>query len=213
MLATGIGVQHGLVSSLSRPGGNVTGLVDRYAELIPKQLGLLKEAVPGVSRVGVLWDARLKQALEPSFQAMEAALPSLGLQHYAIAVNAPDDLSDAFQAANRARVEALILFPSPKFYFYFAEFARMAAGQKLPAISGFTDFARVGGFLSYGPNLTKTWRYAAIPVDKILKGTSPADIPVEQSDNIDLIVNLQTAKKLGLVVPQGLLVSANEIID
>jgi len=216
IIFVGIGedpVQQGLVSSLSRPGGNVTGLVDRYAELIPKQLALLKEAVPSVSRVGVLWDARLRQALEPSFQAMQTALPSLGLQHYAIAVNAPDDLPDAFQAANRARVEALILFPSPKFYSHLADFARMAADQKIPAISGFTDFARVGGFLSYGPNLTKTWRYAAIPVDKILKGTSPADIPVEQSDNIDLVVNLQTVKKLGLVLPQALLVSANEIID
>jgi len=144
---------------------------------------------------------------------MQTALPSLGLQHYAIAVNAPDDLPDAFQAANRARIEALILFPSPKFYSLLAEFARMAAGQNIPAISGFADFARVGGFLSYSPDITKTWRYAAIPVDKIFKGTSPADIPVEQSDNIDLIVNLQTAKTLGLVVPQSLLVSANEIID
>src|SRR5262249_13324845 len=142
-------VQHGLVSSLSRPGGNVTGLVDRYADLIPKQLALLKEAVPSASRVGVLWDARLRQALEPSFQALQTALASLGLQHYAIAVNAPDDLSDAFQAANRARVEALILFPSPQFYSHLAEFARMAVGQKIPAISGFADFARVGGFLSY----------------------------------------------------------------
>ena len=105
IIFVGIGedpVQHGLVSSLSRPGGNVTGLVDRYADLIPKQLALLKEAVPGLSRVGVLWDARLKQALEPSFQAMQSALPSLGLQHYAIAVNGPDDLPDALRAA-RAR--------------------------------------------------------------------------------------------------------------
>ena len=206
-------VQHGLVSSLSRPGGNVTGLVDRYADLIPKQLALLKEAVPSVSRVGVLWDARLRQALEPSFQAMQTALPSLGLQHYAIAVNGPDDLPDAFRAASRARVEALILFPSPKFFVHLAEFARMTAEQKIPAISGFTDFARAGGFLSYGPNAAKTWRYAAISVDKILKGTIPADIPVEQSDNIDLVVNLQTARALGLIVPQALLVSANEVID
>jgi putative ABC transport system substrate-binding protein len=216
IIFVGIGedpVQHGLVSSLSRPGGNVTGLVDRYADLIPKQLALLKEAVPSVSRVGVLWDARLRQALEPSFQAMQTALPSLGLQHYAIAVNAPDDLPDAFRAASSARIEALILFPSPKFYVHLAEFARMTAEQKIPAISGFTDFARAGGFLSYGPNVTKTWRYAAISVDKILKGTSPADIPVEQSDNIDLVVNLQTAKVLGLIVPQALLVSANEVID
>ena len=165
-------VQHGLVSSLSRPGGNVTGLVDRYADLIPKQLALLKEAVPSVSRVGVLWDARLRQALEPSFQAMQTALPSLGLQHYAIAVNGPDDLPDALRAASGARIEALILFPSPKFFVHLAEFARMTAEQKIPAISGFTDFARAGGFLSYGPNAAKTWRYAAISVDKILKGTS-----------------------------------------
>jgi putative ABC transport system substrate-binding protein len=216
IIFVGIGedpVQHGLVSSLSRPGGNVTGLVDRYADLIPKQLALLKEAVPSVSRLGVLWDARLRQALEPSFKAMQTALPSLGLQHYAIAVNAPDDLPDAFRAASRARVEALILFPSPKFYAHLGEFARMTAEQKIPAISGFTGFARAGGFLSYGPNVTKTWRYAAISVDKIFKGTSPADIPVEQSDNIDLVVNLQTAKALGLIVPQALLVSANEVID
>ncbi|MBT1515767.1 ABC transporter substrate-binding protein [Bradyrhizobium sp. SRL28] len=206
-------VQHGLVSSLSRPGGNVTGLVDRYADLIPKQLALLKEAVPSVSRVGVLWDARLRQALEPSFQAMQTALPSLGLQHYAIAVNGPDDLPDALRAASGARIEALILFPSPKFFVHLAEFARMTAEQKIPTISGFTDFARAGGFLSYGPNATKTWRYAAISVDKIFKGTSPADIPVEQSDNIDLVVNLQTARALGLIVPQALLVSANEVID
>ena len=206
-------VQHGLVSSLSRPGGNVTGLVDRYADLIPKQLALLKEAVPSVSRVAVLWDAHLRLALEPSFQAMQTALPSLGLQQYAIAVNGPDDLPDALRAARRARVEALILFPSPKFFVHLAEFARMTAEQKIPAISGFTDFARAGGLLSYGPDSEKTWRYAAISVDKILKGTSPADIPVEQSDNIDLVVNLQTARALGLIVPQAILMSANEVID
>jgi len=216
IIFVGIGedpVQHGLVSSLSRPGGNITGLVDRYADLIPKQLALLKEAVPSLSRVGVLWDARIRQALEPSFQAMQTALPSLGLQHYAIAVNGPDDLPDAFRAASRARVEALILFPSPIFTFHLAEFARMTAEQKIPAISGFPGFARAGGFLSYGPDITKTWRYAAISVDKILKGTSPADIPVEQSDNLNLVVNLQTARALGLIVPQALLVSANEVID
>jgi putative tryptophan/tyrosine transport system substrate-binding protein len=206
-------VQHGLVSSLSRPGGNVTGLVDRYADLIPKQLALLREAMPRLSRVGVLWDARLREALEPSFLAMQTTLRSLGLQHYAIAVNGPDDLPDAFRAASRARVEALILFPSPIFTFHLAEFARMTAEQKIPAISGFPGFARAGGFLSYGPDITKTWRYAAISVDKIFKGTSPADIPVEQSDNIDLVVNLQTARALGLIVPQALLVSANEVID
>jgi putative ABC transport system substrate-binding protein len=216
VIFVGIGedpVQHGLVSSLSRPGGNVTGLVDRYAELIPKQLALLKEAVPNLSRVGVLWDAHLKQALEPSFEAMQTALPSLGLQHYAIAVNGPDDLPDAFRAASSARVEALVLFPSPTFFDHLAEFARMAAEQKIPAISGFTDFARAGGFLSYGPNSSKTWRYATRSVDKIFKGTSPADIPVEQSDNIDLVANLQTARALGLIVPHALLVSANELID
>jgi len=216
IIFVGIGedpVQHGLVSSLSRPGGNVTGLVDRYADLIPKQLALLKEAVPGLSRVGVLWDARLKQALEPSFQAMQTALPTLGLQHYAIAVNGPDDLPDALRAARGAGIEALILFPSPKFFVNLAEFARITAEQKIPAISGFTDFARAGGFLSYGPNAAKTWRYAALSVDKILKGTNPADIPVEQSDSIDLVVNRQTARALGLIVPLALLVSANEVID
>jgi putative tryptophan/tyrosine transport system substrate-binding protein len=92
-------------------------------------------------------------------------------------VNGPDDLPDALRAASHARVEALILFPSPKFFVHLAEFARMTAEQKIPAICGFTDFARAGGFLSYGPNAAKTWRYAAISVDKILKGTSPADIP------------------------------------
>ncbi|MBR0696007.1 ABC transporter substrate binding protein [Bradyrhizobium lablabi] len=112
-----------------------------------------------------------------------------------------------------ARVEALILFPSPKFFVHLAEFARMTTEQQIPAISGFTDFARAGGFLSYGPDSKKTWRYAAIPVDKIFKGASPADIPVEQSDNINLVVNLQTARALGLIVPHALLVSANEVID
>lgn len=206
-------VQHGLVSSLSRPGGNVTGLVDRYADLIPKQLEILKEAVPNLSRVGVLWDSRLRSALEPSFKAMETALPPLGLQHHAIAVNAPNDPTDAFDAARRARVEALILFPSPGFYFHLPAFARMAADQKLPAIAGYPEFTRAGGFLAYGTNLTKTWRYAAGLADKILKGASPADIPVEQAANIDLVVNLKTAKALGLVVSQSLLVSANEVIE
>jgi putative tryptophan/tyrosine transport system substrate-binding protein len=154
-----------------------------------------------------------QQSISPLRQRPASVAVSLGLQHYAIAVNAPDDLPDAFRAASRARVEALILFPSPKFYIHLAEFARMAAEQKIPAISGFPDFARAGGFLSYGPDVTKTWRYAAMAVGKIFKGTSPADIPVEQSDNIDLVVNLQTAKALELVVPQALLVSANEVID
>ena len=120
---------------------------------------------------------------------------------------------DALRAASGARIEALILFPSPKFFVHIAEFARMTAEQKIPAISGFTDFARAGGLLSYGPDSKKTWRYAAVSVDKILKGTSPADIPVEPSDTIDLVVNLQTARALGLIVPQALSVSANEVID
>jgi putative ABC transport system substrate-binding protein len=206
-------VQHGLVSSLARPGGNMTGFADRFAELVPKQLALLKEAVPNLSRVGVMWDARLAPALEPSFKAMQSALPSLGLQHHAIALIAPDGLPDALQAASRTRVEALILFPSPNFYFHFPAFARMAADHGLPVISGFPEFAHAGGFMAYGPNIVKTWRSAAITADKILKGTRPADIPVEQAGNIDFVVNLRTAKALGLDPPQSLLALANEIIE
>jgi putative ABC transport system substrate-binding protein len=206
-------VDYGLVQSLSRPGGNVTGLVELYADLVAKQLELIKEVLPAVSRVTALWDIGLEKALEPSFKSLAVAGQALGVHAEAVAVRGPDDLARVFRAVAGARAGALILLPSPAFFGHRVRMAQMAAEHRLPAISPFVEFAQVGGLMAYGPNLTKRYRYAAGIIDRILKGTKPADLPVEQPTKLDLVINLKTAKTLGLVIPPSVLVRADEVIE
>ena len=205
-------VQYGLVQSLARPGGNVTGLVALYADLIEKQLELITETVPGLSRVAALWDVGVEKALEPSFKSLQAAARVLGVQAQPVAVRGLDDLAHAFRAAVDARADAIILLPSPTFFVSRGPLATLAAEHRLPAISPFVEFAQAGGLMAYGPNVTKMFGYAAGMVDQILRGAKVADLPVEQPTEFVLAINLKTAKELRLRMPPGILLQATEVI-
>jgi putative ABC transport system substrate-binding protein len=206
-------VQYGLVQSLARPGGNVTGLVAFYADLVGKQLELITEAVPGISRVTALWDVGVEKALEPSFKSLEMAGRALGLQPHAVAVRGSDDFARVFREAAGARAQALILLPSPAFFAHRVRMANLAAEHRLPVISPFIEFALAGGVMAYGPNITRMYGYAAGIVDRILKGARPANLPVEQPTKFELVINLKTAKALGLTIPQSVLVRAEQLIE
>jgi putative ABC transport system substrate-binding protein len=206
-------VDYGLVQSMSSPGGNVTGLVGLYADLVPKQLELIKETVPGISRVAALWDSGLEKALEPSFKSLEVASRALGVQPRLVAVPGTDDLVRAFRAAADTRAGALILLPSPAFFADRVRMANLAAEHGLPSISPFLEFAQAGGLMAYGPNITKMWGHAASVVDRILKGAKPADLPVEQPTTFELVINLKTAKALGLTIPPAMLRRAHDVIE
>jgi putative ABC transport system substrate-binding protein len=206
-------VHYGLAQSLGRPGGNVTGLVGLYADLVEKQLELITAAVPGVSRVAALWDVGVEKALEPSFKSLAVAAGALGVHPQPVAVRGPEDLDRAFRAAADARVGALILLPSPTFFVGRVRIANLAAEHRLPTISPFVEYAQAGGLMAYGPNVTSMFGYAASIVDRILKGAKPADLPVEQPNEFELTINLKTAKALGLTMPPAILMQANTVIQ
>ncbi|RPI09258.1 MAG: ABC transporter substrate-binding protein, partial [Zetaproteobacteria bacterium] len=206
-------VQYGLVQSLARPGGNVTGLVGLYADLVEKQLELITATVLGVSRVAALWDIGVEKALEPSFKTLAVAARALGVQTQPVAVRGPDDLARAFRAAANAGARAAILLPSPTFFVGRVRIANLAAEHQLPAISPFVEYAQAGGLMAYGPNVTRMFGYAAGIVDRILKGTRPADLPVEQPTDFELAINLTTAKTLRLTIPPAILMQANTVIQ
>lgn len=205
-------VHYGLVQSLARPGGNLTGLIGLYADLVEKQLELLTGTVPGVSRVAALWDVGVEKALEPSFKSLELAARALGVQTYPVAVHGSEDLARAVRAAADARAGALILLPSPIFFVGRGRMANLAAEHRLPAISPFVEYAQAGGLMAYGPNVTRMFGYAAGMVDRILKGAKPADLPVEQPTDYELVINLKTAKTLGLTMSPAILMQSNEVI-
>lgn len=205
-------VRYGLVQSLARPGGNVTGLVGLYDDLVEKNLEFITATVPGVSRVAALWDVGIEEALGPSFKSLEVAAKALGVQPHSVAVHGLEDLVRAFRAAADARAGALILLPSPTFYVGRVRIANLAAEHQLPAISPFVEFAHAGGLMAYGPNMIRMFSYAAGIVDRILRGAKPADLPVEQPTEYVLAVNLKTAKALRLTMPPAILIQATEVI-
>jgi putative ABC transport system substrate-binding protein len=205
-------VRYGLVQSLARPGGNVTGLVGLYADLVEKQLELITATVPGISRVAALWDVGVANALEPSFRSFDVAARALGIQPHPVAVRGPDDLARAFRAAADARAGALVLLPSPTFFVGRVRIATLASEYQLPTISPFVEFAEAGGLMAYGPNLTRMFGYAAGMVDRILKDAKPADLPVEQPTDFEFAINLKTARALRLPIPPAILMQATTVI-
>ena len=205
-------VASGLVASLARPGGNVTGLATISPELSGKRLQLLKEAVPTISRVAVFWtptNPSHGQALEEA----EAAAEILRLQLQPVEYRTPDDFESAFQAATRERASALMVLDDPVSFSQRARIVGLAARSRLPAIYGFREFAEAGGLIIYGPSLPDQWRRAAEYVHKILKGAKPAALPVEQPIKFELLVNLKTAKALGLTISKTILFRADEVIQ
>src|SRR3989454_497288 len=212
MTSAGGPVGSGLVASLARPGGNVTGLSTFTRELAAKRLQLLKEVVPGVSRVAVLWNAANPYAVL-NMRETEAAAQTLGVQVQSLEVRGPDDFENALPAAIRGRAGALIVVDDPLTFAYRMRIADFAARNRLPAMYGFREFAEAGGLTAFGANLADLYRRAATYVDKILKGAKPSDLPVEQPTKFELVINMKTAKALGLTIPQSLLLRADQVIE
>jgi ABC-type uncharacterized transport system substrate-binding protein len=210
--AIGNPVAAGLVASLARPGGNVTGVTTFTSELSGKRLELLKEAAPQTTLVAVLWNA-----VNPSnmgyLEDTKAAAQALGLPLQAVAVRTPSDFDRAFEAMASTRPSALITLPDGMLVDNRAPIVAFAAKNQLPAIFPDREFAEAGGLMTYGPNLAANFRRAAAFVDKILKGAKPADLPVEQPMKFELIINLKTAKALGMTIPPSLLLLADEVLQ
>ena len=202
----------GLVDSLARPGGNVTGLANLAPELNAKRLELLKEIVPGLARVAYLWVPAVPAEVSSKRHA-DAAAQALGLDLLAFALESPGDLDEAFEEAIRARAEALMMAPNTIVNSQRARIVEFAAQARLPAAYPDTRFATVGGLLSYGAHPAALYRRAAYYVDRILKGTKPADLPVEQPREFDFVLNLKTAQALDLTIPQHVLLQATQVIQ
>ena len=206
-------VESGLVASFARPGGNVTGLtLVAGPEIIGKYLQLLKEVVPNVARLAVLWNPS-----HPAHPLMlrEAVSParSLGLQLQPVGASGPKEFDDAFAAMSRARAEGLVVVTDPMFFQHRTRLAELAQDYRLPAIYGLREHVDAGGLFSYGADLSHLFQRAANYVDRILKGATPADLPVERPNKFEMIINLKTAKALGLTIPQSLLMRADEVIQ
>ena len=205
-------VLEGLVASLARPGGNVTGLSLLIPELMGKRLELLKEVVPKVSLVAVLWNGN-DPGLALVFKQTVVATRASGVRLRPLEVRADDEFGTAFQTANREHVGAVIMIDDPFTFRSRTLIAALAAKHRLPMMAGFREFTEAGGLISYGANLADSYRRAAAFVDKILKGAKPGDLPVEQPTTFELVINLRTAKALGLTIPPSLLSRADEVIQ
>jgi len=205
----------GLVTSLARPGGNITGLSSLVAELGGKRLALLKEALPAVSHVAVLWNASKANTGGPyTFRQTETAGLKLGLRIQSLAVMGPSELERAIEAASRNRAGAVLVQDGPHFLSAHAtQIVDLATKRRLPVASQYRNFPEVGGLLSYGNDLRDHYRRAAGYVDKILKGAKPGDLPVEQPTKFELVINLKTAKTLGLTIPPSVLGRADQVIE
>jgi putative ABC transport system substrate-binding protein len=213
VMTSGDPVGTGLVASLARPGGNVTGLTAFSPDLVGKRLELLKQTIPSLVRVAVLWDSTGPSKII-EFKEAEATTPALGLQLQSLELRPPHpDLEAAFGVASRGRAQGLVVLNNPLTLTYRAQIAAMAISNRLPSMFDGRDFAEAGAFMSYGANLSEVLRRAATYVDKILKGAKPADLPVEQPTKFELIINLKTAKALGLTIPPSMLARADEIIQ
>jgi putative ABC transport system substrate-binding protein len=203
-------VQAGLVPSLARPGGNVTGVTFVSSDLAAKRLQFLKEAAPRMTRVAVLWNPN---HVDPEYAETQAAGRRLGVHVQSLEVRGPGDFEGAFQAADVGRAEAIIVVSSRLMTFGRQRIIELAARRRLPVVSGWGPWAQAGALLSYGPDLNASVRRAATYVDRVLKGANPGDLPVEQPTRFELVINLKAARALGLTIPQSLLVRADHIIE
>jgi putative ABC transport system substrate-binding protein len=200
----------GLVTSLSRPTGNTTGLTILAPELSAKRLEVLKSLVPGLSRIAALWDPTTGTA---QVTATKVASQSLNLNLQILEVRNRDDLAPAFGAAVKGHAEAVNTFSSPFLASLYREIIDLAAKNRLPAIYQWREHAEAGGLASYGPSLAEMWRQSAVIVTRLLKGAKPSDLPVEQPAKLELVINQKTAKTLGLELPLALLIRADDVIE
>jgi len=199
----------GLVASFARPGGNTTGVSILASELNVKRLELLKETLPGASRLASLWDPGTGTF---HLKGLEAAARSLGVELQPLKAGRPEDFRHAFEGAKKGHAAAINVLASPFLHGHRQTIIDLAAKNRLPAIYQWRDTAEAGGLMSYGPTLPELMRLCAAVLDKILKGAKPGDVPVEQPKKFELVVNLRTAKALGLTIPQAMLNRADEVI-
>jgi ABC-type uncharacterized transport system substrate-binding protein len=213
VMATGADpVGFGLITSLSHPGGNVTGLANFAETLAPKQIDLLREMVPRLARFGLL--VNITNPLHvPQLHETKIAAAAAGIILVPVEVSELDKLASAFDTLQNERVEALLVSPDVSFYSRRRQIAELAATTRLPAIYGYRHHVEEGGLMSYGPDIPDQYRRAATYVDKILKGTRPSDLPVEQPTKFELVINVKTARALALDIPPTLLARADEVIE
>jgi len=213
VMATGADpVELGLVAGLARPGGNVTGVTSIQSELASKRLELLKQLMPRVARVGIMWDVD-NRASTLIVRDAEHGAKSLGVVLHRAGIRDTREAEAAFLTLKRVRVEAVILVASPEFIGERRRFADLAITHRLPMVVGSREYAEAGGLLSYGTDYPDLFRRAATYVDKILKGAKPGGLPIEQPTKLELVINLKTAKALGLTIPPSLLARADQVIE
>jgi putative ABC transport system substrate-binding protein len=205
-------VEAGLVDSLARPGGNLTGLASMTIELSGKRLELLKEAMPGLTRVAVLLRAA-NPFVPPALREVQGAAQALGVTLQMLDIHEPTGLDTAFEAMTREKAEALLVLADQMLFDHHTRIVDLAAQHRIPGMFWRREFAEAGGLMAYGLSIVDMFRRAAVLVDKILKGTKPADLPVERVMKFELVMNLKTARALGLTMPPHLLTLADEVIQ
>jgi putative ABC transport system substrate-binding protein len=213
MVSVGDPVGSGLIASLARPGANVTGTAAIAADVIGKSLGLIKEAIPNLSRVAVLWNPSNLVFQGQILRATEEAALGLPVNLQIFGVRDPDEFEGAFAAITDARADAVLVLPDPMLAFHQTQIIDLANKRHLASMYGLRDHVAAGGLMAYGPDYEQIYRRAAAYVDKILKGTSPSDLPVEQPTKFDFVINLKTAKALDIQIPPTLLARADEVIE
>jgi putative ABC transport system substrate-binding protein len=205
-------LRNGIVASLARPGGNITGISKLAPQLAQKRLELLKEVLPKASRVAVLWNPGFSESVT-DWEELQAAARQLDVRLQSVEFRTPDDFGRAFAAMTQEHAEAFITFSEPAIFFSPGRVVTLAAKTRLPAIYAFKEGPRAGGLMSYGADILDLVRRSAHHVAKILKGANPADLPIEQPTKFELVVNLKTAKALGLTIPPSLLQRADQVIE
>jgi putative tryptophan/tyrosine transport system substrate-binding protein len=205
-------VKSGFVASLARPGGNITGMTSLTSALAPKWIELLQDAMPGIKRIAVLRSPVRPDHTE-QVDVMQAAARSRGIRLEVVEARGLEQYGAAFEDMTRQRAEAVIILSGPEFSENLVRLAELAAMHRLPSLWQYRDFVVAGGLLSYGPNIPDLSARAAVFVDKILKGTQPGELPVQQPTKFELAINLKTAKALGVTIPQSLLLRADEVVQ
>jgi putative ABC transport system substrate-binding protein len=205
-------VDAGLVKSLARPGGNITGILNLSGDLGPKRLEMLLAMVPKLSRVGVLHSPN-NPAITEALESIQAAGRKLGVTILPLAARTPQDIDNAFSVMRQRNAGALLVFLQPLFQQQKTQIAELTAKHRLPSMTGDQLYAEAGCLMSYGTNLAGMFRHVATYVDKIFKGAKPGDLPVERPTKFELVINRKTAKALHLTIPQSLLISADKVID
>ena len=205
-------VKEGLAASLSRPGGNLTGVTTIVQEMVPKRLQLTKEAMPGLTRVGILWNPDSKGSTNSLSQAREAA-KSLNLQLQIVEARSAGDLDKAFESLAKTRTKVFVSLPTTMFSANRGQLLESAAKYRVAGVFSSGEWADGGGLIAYGPDAFEADRHSAVYVDKILRGAKPGDLPIEQPTRLEMVVNLKTAKALGITIPQSILLRADRVIE